>query len=220
MRRVLQSGRSVKNVVTTRSNKAGDEIAVLMSAAPVMGADGRVQSFTAVLSETAPMVRLERALGESEQRRWLALQAANIGSWCYDLRTRNIERDAQSKELFSVPTATPELGLEEFLRCIHAEDRQATSDAIYHAIETRTAYDMRHRVLWPDGNVHWLRCKGDFDERDNPTCLIGISVDVTWLKRNEELLRSIERLKASAELGSTLAHEVNNPMEILCNALY
>ncbi len=130
MRRALEGGRSVKNVVTRRFNRAGDEIAVLMSAAPVMGTDGRVQSFTAVLSETAPMVRLGRALGESEQRRSLALQAANIGSWCYDLRTRNIEWDARCKELFGVPTTTPDLGLGEFLRFIHPEDRQATSDAI------------------------------------------------------------------------------------------
>jgi len=122
--------------------------------------------------------------------------------------------------LFGAPERTPDLGLEEFVRFIHSEDREDTRDAIFHAMETKTAYDMRHRVLWPDGTVHWLRCKGDFDDRENPTCLIGISLDVTWLKRNEELLRSVERLKASAEIGSTLAHEVNNPMEILCNALY
>jgi PAS domain S-box-containing protein len=220
MRHTLENGRSVKNVVTKRFNKAGEEITILISAAPVIGPSGEVHSFTTVLSETAPMVRLERALEESEQRRSLALQAANIGSWCYDLRTRNVEWDARCKELFGAPERTPDLGLEEFVRFIHSEDREDTRDAIFHAMETKTAYDMRHRVLWPDGTVHWLRCKGDFDDRENPTCLIGISVDVTWLKRNEELLRSVERLKASAEIGSTLAHEVNNPMEILCNALY
>lgn len=220
MRHNLESGRSVKNVVTRRFNKTGEEITVLISAAPVMGPSGQVHSFTAVMSETAPMVRLERALEESEQRRSLALQAANIGSWCYDLRTRNVEWDVRCKELFGVPVRTPDLGLEEFLRFIHAEDREATREAIYNALETKTAYDMRHRVVWPDGVVHWLRCKGDFDDREHPSCLIGISLDITWLMRNEELLRSVERLKASAELGSTLAHEVNNPMEILCNALY
>jgi len=154
------------------------------------------------------------------QRHSLALQAANSGSWSYDLRTGAVEWDTRCKELFGVEAHAPEIALEEFLCCIHVDDRQATRDAIQHALETKKPYDMRHRVIWPDGDVHWLRCKGDFDDRRNPTCLIGISLDITWLKRNEELLRSVERLKANAELGSTLAHEVNNPMEILCNALY
>jgi PAS domain S-box-containing protein len=220
MRATLERGEAVHNLVTKRYNKKGEELAVLISATPVLGTNGKVKSFTAVISDTAPMVRLEKALGESEQRRSLALQAADIGSWCFDLRTRNVEWDQRCKRLFGVPPRTPDLGLEEFLRFIHQEDREATRNAIWHAIDTKIPYDMRHRVIWPDGRVHWLRCKGDVDDQNDPTCLIGITLDVTWLKRNEDLVRSVERLKANAELGSTLAHELNNPMEILCNALY
>jgi len=56
-------------------------------------------------------------------------------------------------------------------------------------------------VIWPDESIHWLRCKGQFSKA-LPTQVIGLAIEVTWLKRSEEQhLQIEERLrKAHDEL--------------------
>jgi PAS domain S-box-containing protein len=79
----------------------------------------------------------------------------------------------------------PNTTYEEAISYLHPEDRPATEDAITRCVETRGDYDSIYRVVWPDKSVHWLRCKGRF-LTGAPTRLVGVAVDVTWLKQSEE----------------------------------
>ena len=60
--------------------------------------------------------------------------------------------------------------------------------------------------------------------RSNPDaqakCILGLTIEINWLKRAEELMRTNERLATEAALANALAHEINNPLEIICNVLY
>ena len=155
-----------------------------------------------------------------EQSRWRnALDAAAIGVWCWNFSSNQVEWDSQCAHLFGLPE-TANLSFENFFLCLHCEDRAATREAAIDAVQNGRQYDMIHRVVWPDGSVHWLRCKGGTTVEDGATCLVGTATEVTWLKRMEDVVRLNERLAASAEQGHALAHEINNPLEILCNALY
>jgi signal transduction histidine kinase len=79
---------------------------------------------------------------------------------------------------------------------------------------------MIHRVMWPDGSLHWLRCKGKVEPGLEPKRILGLAVEINWLKRAEELMRTNEKLATEAGLANALAHEINNPLEIICNVLY
>ena len=156
----------------------------------------------------------------NDERRLLALDAAQMGTWFWDLESQSIGWDDQGRRMFGQPEGSTGASVDDFLSLLHPDDRQATREAIDNAIEKRSDYDMIHRVIWPDGSVHWLRCKGKLEPGPQPKCILGLTVEISWLKRAEELMRTNERLATEAALANALAHEINNPLEIICNVLY
>ncbi len=52
------------------------------------------------------------------------------------------------------------------------------------------------------------------------TGIIALGVDVTDSKRSEQLLFQTEKLSAVGKLASSIAHEINNPLEAVTNLLY
>lgn len=66
-----------------------------------------------------------------------------------------------------------------------------------------------HVILNPERN-----------ENEEVTGFIGSVVDVSDMKRSEEQLRRMEKLAAAGQLAASLAHEINNPLSSVINALY
>jgi signal transduction histidine kinase len=137
----------------------------------------------------------------------------------WNIENQTIELDERGRGLFGM-TEGSGTTFAEFFAIIHPDDRDATLLAVHRAVENHSNYDMIHRVVWPDKSIHWLRCFGGPDAGDRRNRLIGVTIEVTWLERTESLLRANERLVAEATLAHALAHEINNPLEILGNSLY
>lgn len=57
------------------------------------------------------------------------------------------------------------------------------------------------------------------DDRDGGSILV-FGVDVTERRRAEQLLLQSEKLTAVGQMASTIAHEINNPLEAVTNLLY
>jgi len=154
----------------------------------------------------------------NDEQRLLALNAAQMGTWLWDLESQSIHWDDQGRRLFGQPEGSTGASIEDFLALLHPDDRKPTREAIEDAVEKRSDYDMIHRIVWPDGSIHWLRCKGKVEP--GAKCILGLTIEINWLKRAEELMRTNERLATEAALANALAHEINNPLEIICNVLY
>ncbi len=75
------------------------------------------------------------------------------------------------------------------------------------------------RVLWPDGEVHWLESRGTRIPGSHGIWR-GITVDITDRKLAEAALLRSEKLAAMGRMASTVAHEINNPLEAVTNLLY
>jgi PAS domain S-box-containing protein len=59
--------------------------------------------------------------------------------------------------------------------------------------------------------------------RNDKGQLVGVVLvfrDVTEERKSQELLRKSEKLSAAARLSATVAHEINNPLEAVCNLIY
>lgn len=156
----------------------------------------------------------------NHELRLLALDSAQMGIWCWDLESQSIRWDEQGRRLFGQPEGSTGASVENFFLLLHPDDRKATREAVDNTIEKGSDYDMIHRVTWPDESVHWLRCKGKPEPGPNPKRILGLTVEMNWLKRAEEVMRTNGRLATEAALANALAHEINNPLEIICNVLY
>ncbi len=161
------------------------------------------------------------ALQQSEERLRLAAETANIGTWERDLDTGNLQCSDSCKANFGRQPNDP-FTIQDFQNAIHPEDRAAVKAALEAAIRERAPQRAEYRIFWPDGSLHWLVASGRilFNPDDHPTTLVGVVLDVTERHIAMDTLLRTEKLAAVGRLSSSIAHEINNPLESVTNLLY
>jgi signal transduction histidine kinase/DNA-binding response OmpR family regulator len=86
---------------------------------------------------------------------------------------------------------------------IHPDDQQRVMSAIEQAIQTRTAFELEHRVIRRDGSLGWTSSRAIpiLDDKGEIREWLGTASDVTRRKNVEEALRDSEE-KYRTVLGS------------------
>jgi PAS domain S-box-containing protein len=128
-----------------------------------------------------------------KERFSLVEQAADLGTWDWDLRLNDLVWSARCLSLFGLPADTA-MSYARFLRAVHPEDRARVKEGVKRAIDAHADYDIDIRTLWPDGTLHWVTSRGRayYDDAGQPIRMLGIAADITERKRAEEALRESE----------------------------
>jgi PAS domain S-box-containing protein len=166
--------------------------------------------------------QIEEKLRSNEGRLRLALEAANSGTWEWDLRTHKSKWSSDVWKLYGLDPRSSEPSYENWLSTIHPEDREMTQQKVKEATDSSAEMNVEYRVLDRKGEVRWLALHGRpiLDERKNAVSYIGIVMDISTRKRAEEALLRTEKLAATGRMAATIAHEVNNPLAGATNSLY
>lgn len=168
---------------------------------PLLAADGQVHQILGVstdISDVYDELRLrkltEKQLRQSEVRLRLALDAARMGNWEWNLQTGMIAWSPRLEQLYCLSANTAEISYETFLAIVHPEDRALVEQATKGAIATGEDCDIEYRIIWPDQSIRWIQSKGQviYDETGKPLQTIGINLDITQQKLAEEQLRQRE----------------------------
>ena len=171
---------------------------------------GVVTGFIKILRDLTESKQIEDSLHENERRLRVALSAARMGTWHWD-----IPADVQSidESLSALVGLTPDQRsgrLDEFLAVVHAEDREHVREAFVASIDAGRELDVEFRVVWPDGSVRYLKDQGEvfYDNEGRPLYMAGACVDVTERKLAEmektRLLELERDARAASERASRL----------------
>ncbi|HEV2762262.1 MAG TPA: ATP-binding protein [Pyrinomonadaceae bacterium] len=175
--------------------------------------------------EVTERKRAEEELREREHHLRIAIDTAHLGAWHLDLSTGLLECSARCKANFGLPPEAP-FSYASLVGMIHPEDRAATRAAVERALSTATDYEAEYRAVWPDRSVHWIIASGRavYDEKGRPVRMVGVTLDITERKRDEEVrARLLEReraARAEAEAANrakdvflaTVSHELRTPL--------
>jgi PAS domain S-box-containing protein len=180
-------------------------------------AAGRPAHMTGICVDVTARKRAEEALRQREEQLRLALAAADMVGFQWDVATGRVTRIGE------VP-ADDALGGEATVRDvvarIHPEDRPGWEARVRAALagETDVVFS-EHRERGDDGPWQWRLVHARMERaRDGtPLVLTGLGIDVTPLKQMQEALREADRRKD--EFLATLAHELRNPLAPLANGL-
>lgn len=171
--------------------------------------------------------RAEGALRESEERLRLALDAAYVILFEWNIQ-RNEVRRFESREPALPATTADKLGtLEEVVKAAHPDDRELFKASVHDALEhVDGEYECEYRLLRPDGEIVWLNERGrvERDVEGRPVRLIGLSQDITERKRANEALKKAKDAadkanQAKSEFLATMSHEIRTPMTTFLMAL-
>lgn len=128
---------------------------------------------------------------KSTEQLKLALAAARMGMWNWNLLTRAVDWTPEHEELFGFAPGTFDGKYETFDRCLYPDDRKALKSAVNQAIRERQIFQHEYRIIWPDGSIHWIEGRGQafYDETGNAVRMTGTVMDVSDRKRAEAALQ-------------------------------
>ena len=114
-------------------------------------------------------------------RAQLAIDAAEIGTFDWDLVSGRLMWDSRLIEMFGYDADTFEQTIEAFNARLHPDDLPRVTDALQACIATRGELDTDYRILLPGGDTRWVRARGKAFGGDSgqATRVIGVAYDVT-----------------------------------------
>jgi len=148
-------------------------------------------------------------LAASEGRLRLAQDAANAGSWEWDLATNKNFWSESSWKLYGLKAHSCEPSYEAWRQTVHPDDRLRVEQAVQEAARQGTELSVEWRVRDRDGAERWLMSRGQpVRDADGRTVrYTGIVLDITQRKQEEEQLRKLNRtLKALGSSSQALMH--------------
>ncbi len=104
----------------------------------------------------------------------------------------------------------------------HSDDLDEIVSAWTHSVTSGEPFDIEHRIRLASGEFCWVRSRA-FPRRDQAGQIVrwyGTIEDIQARKLAEEGLRTSEKLAAVGRLATSIAHEINNPLEAVTNLLY
>jgi PAS domain S-box-containing protein len=148
-----------------------------------------------------------------------SLNSSHCACWTMDLDSGHSARwYSESYPVFGRPFRELE-AMPSLHSLLHPEDQPRLANLIAEMRSSPGPIVFEHRVTWPDGETHWLEMRGN--RVAGPGCRWrGVTVDITERKLAEAALLRSEKLAAMGRLASTVAHEINNPLEAVTNLLY
>jgi len=179
-----------------------------------------VRLYREAQEQIAETTKAQEALQRSKESMQLAQRAVGIAMWEWDLQSGRLEWSDEICRLHGVQPGAFDGRYETWMETIHHEDREAFHQGITQAL-AQGEYQMQYRVLFPDRSVHWLETRGQTILIGGvPVRMLGVALDVSSRRQAEEALRNSEKLAATGRLAASIAHEINNPLAAVMNALY
>ena len=153
---------------------------------------------------------------------------SHTGSWVWNVANRSVSWSAELFHIMGLDRQSVKPTYELFFECVHADDRDIVRQAFEAAAKDWRDYAGDYRVVRPDGSIRHLHGEAQpvMDASGNLAEYIGTAIDITERKRSDEdllkmrsELAHVNRALTVAELGTSIAHELNQPLAaIIANA--
>ena len=180
----------------THVSKEGDLHVFDFSLKPILDSRGDVLHLMPESRDITELKRSEDALKALNTRLSLAVRAADLGVWEYDLRHRRLFFDEKMLRLYGLSEDEFDGTAQTWIDLVHPEDRQATREIAQKAILDIEGSEAEFRIVLRSGEIRHTKAfaLSVQDPQGNPVGAIGVNYDITEHKAAEQALRQRETL--------------------------
>jgi PAS domain S-box-containing protein len=149
----------------------------------------------AAREDQARVQRAEAEARETASSLRFALAAARMGTWEWNVASGRVRWSEGVEALFGLPAGAFAGTFDGYAELVHPDDRERTLEGVHGAVDGGD-FRVEHRVIWPDGSIHWLEGKGSVhrDAEGRAVRMTGTVVEITARKRAEAELSNSEQL--------------------------
>lgn len=144
----------------------------------------------------------EVAFRQSEEMQRMALTAACMGVWEWNVLTGEEHWSSEVDRLFGIEPGSFSRRYEDFFHYVHPHDRDSLRQAQANALYYEAEYCPEYRIITPSGQQRWMTSRGKVirDAEGKPLRLTGIILDITERKQAAIALQASElRLRRAEE---------------------
>jgi PAS domain S-box-containing protein len=171
-------------------------------------ADGPPDYFISIVEDISARKQAESHLRESDERLSLALKAAGLGIFEWDVQAdRAVWGNERMYEIFGHTRADGALSKAQLIeRFVHPDDADALERALAGGMASGRPFHTTYRIRRRDGALRWLDLVGHFLPADGgPVRMIGVLTDNTEQHLAKETLRaSEERFRIMADTAPVM----------------
>jgi diguanylate cyclase (GGDEF)-like protein/PAS domain S-box-containing protein len=163
---------------------------VMTTKFPLRDKDGAVVGLGGVATDVTARKSAERQLSDSEERLRMAMDAANMGAFDWDLVRNRIVWSRRHQELWGYGPGEFGGSYEDFSRRVHSDDLPKIKAELARSKAGRCHYTCEYRLVLPGGAMCWVAEYGEyaFGEDGQPTRMYGMVMDITERKQAEKAL--------------------------------
>lgn len=161
----------------------------------------------------------EEALIKSEHALAEAQRLAHLGSWSFDLQTRELNWSEEVFRIYGLDPSQGEPTEEQHLQQFHPDDREQLQRSVDLAINEGIAYEHEIRIFLPDGSMRSTLGRGQpvFNEAGQVVGLFGTVQDISDRKQFEEALKQAKQAAEAANHAKStflanMSHELRTPL--------
>lgn len=150
-------------------------------------AQGQVVYLLGTAADITERKLAELALAESEEKRRLALDLTNTGSWEFEVATGQARWSESHYRLMGLTPEIAPANYETWRDRVHPEDLPTTEQAFEAAIANHTLLIVEYRVVHLDRQVRWVLTKGQaiYADDGTPLRMVGVMMDISDRKQAE-----------------------------------
>ncbi len=163
------------------TRRDGCTVRVNTYTAPMLDGTGKTVAIVGSSEDVGELRRAEQDGRDLVDHFRLAVEAGGLGTWRWDMTTGDTVWDERLESLFGLTSGGFDGSFDTYVSMLHPDDREGVLRNVAEAVESKSIYRVEHRVVWPDGSIHWIAGAGGVtvDENGDVTGTVGCTMDVT-----------------------------------------